>query len=422
MKISLCIICRDEEKKIARCINSVKEIVDEVIIVDTGSKDQTVSIVEELGCKVFQIEWEEDFSKARNYAISKCKGEWIIFLDADEYLSESSISNIKKLIQNTNIKKKDYIICEMFNIVEKGIESSFKTIRIFRNSTAIRYEGRIHEKLFKKTGKLEGEDCSKQIKIYHDGYMQATIEDKKKKERNQKMLLKELQEYPESSDVYFYLMQAYINTEDIDKAWECGIKAIEYKNPTIKDVYEITYQGLLQLCNVLHKDLISTEKIYQEAIQVCSTYPDIEYHYAFYLYEHNQIERCINHLEVCLEKIKAYSGTALSAVCSQVIEVWELLSECYIQMSQYHKAVPLLVKILQLDLYRYKALYNLIEIIQGQETGEAIGQFLCKLYNLADSKDQVTLLTVSKKVNNAELFNFLFVRANEQIKKQFKNV
>ena len=85
MKISACVITKNEEKNIARCINSYKDIVDEIILVDTGSTDNTVEIAKSLGAKIYYYEWQNDFSAAKNYALSMAKGDWIIFLDADEF-------------------------------------------------------------------------------------------------------------------------------------------------------------------------------------------------------------------------------------------------------------------------------------------------------------------------------------------------
>ena len=130
MKISLCIICKDEEKKIARCINSVKEKVDEIVVVDTGSTDNTINIVKELGAKVFEIPWENDFAKARNYAISKCKGNWIVFLDADEYLLGSCLNNLRPYIIQAENNKHDFILVEILNEQKDRIQNTFKTIRI----------------------------------------------------------------------------------------------------------------------------------------------------------------------------------------------------------------------------------------------------------------------------------------------------
>ena len=91
--ISLCMIVKDEEEFLPGCLESVKEAVDEIIIVDTGSTDRTVEIAKSYGAKVYFHPWENDFSKARNYSISYATGDWIMYLDADEELFKEDIPN-----------------------------------------------------------------------------------------------------------------------------------------------------------------------------------------------------------------------------------------------------------------------------------------------------------------------------------------
>ena len=86
--VSLCMIVKDEEKYLARCLQSAKTIVDEMIVVDTGSSDRTKELATIFGAKVFDFAWENDFSSARNYSLSKASGDWILVLDADEMISE----------------------------------------------------------------------------------------------------------------------------------------------------------------------------------------------------------------------------------------------------------------------------------------------------------------------------------------------
>ena len=80
-------IVKDEENDLVKCLRSVKPVVDEMIVVDTGSTDRTKDIATALGAKVFEFPWENDFSAARNFSISQAKGDWILALDADEVIS-----------------------------------------------------------------------------------------------------------------------------------------------------------------------------------------------------------------------------------------------------------------------------------------------------------------------------------------------
>lgn len=415
MKIALCVICKDEEKCIARCINSVKQVVDEIVVVDTGSTDRTLEIARELGADVYEIEWENDFAKARNYALAQCKSDWIIFLDADEYFTEQSTQYIKNAIIEANKHKADYIVIEMFNLKEQGVDTSFKTIRIIKHDKMIRYKGRIHEKVVKLKGELKGADASNLLKVYHDGYVQSVVNEKNKTDRNLSMLLRELEENPHNSDIHFYIMQEYYGNKKFEEAWHHGVEAIKYKNQTISGMYDLIYEHFLEICIIQERSLKETTAIYKEAIAKSADYPDFEAQYARYLCAQGQIEEGIKHFELCLAKMESYKGTTLSMVINKPLEMWNIVSNLYIQTNQGAKAIPLLVNILKVDPYQAKALYNLISVVQEQEETNALGGFLMKLYNMAQIKDQIVLLTVCQTLKNKALYDYFWVRANKEV-------
>lgn len=97
IRISLCMIVKNEEDVIGRCLECVKDIVDEIIIVDTGSTDSTIEIVKKYTPKIYHFKWVDDFSKARNYAFSKATQDYIMWLDADDILFENDRIHLKQL-------------------------------------------------------------------------------------------------------------------------------------------------------------------------------------------------------------------------------------------------------------------------------------------------------------------------------------
>ncbi|NTV24300.1 MAG: glycosyltransferase [Nanoarchaeota archaeon] len=162
-KISLCMIVKDEETCIETCIDSVKEFVDEAIIVDTGSTDRTKEIAKRYTKKVFDYKWEEDFAKARNRSIGYATGDWILILDADEVIAKEDIKKLKETIEKTDASailliQRDYSqnmarpnwvpINDVPRYKEsKGYNgySRTPTIRLFRNNLGIFFQGVIHE-------------------------------------------------------------------------------------------------------------------------------------------------------------------------------------------------------------------------------------------------------------------------------------
>ena len=328
MKISLCIICKDEEKKIARCINSVKEKVDEIVVVDTGSTDNTINIVKELGAKVFEIPWENDFAKARNHAISKCKGNWIVFLDADEYLLGSCLNNLRPYIIQAENNKHDFILVEILNEQKDRIQNTFKTIRIFKNHPTIIYKGSIHELLYKEGGQLKGIDYSEYLRVLHDGYIKEVVDEKQKIDRNITMLLKEYEKNPTSSDICYYLMESYSGKNDLEKTWEFANKILTYNNSTLSGVVQSTYDRLLDVCQKTHKTIEEILDIYNKAIEADSQYPDFDFRLGCYLYKSEAYEKAIPYLNTCIAKMEVYKGAVSSRAMGNPIGVFQVLSQC----------------------------------------------------------------------------------------------
>ncbi len=137
MKLSVAIIAKNEEAMIRNCLESVKDA-DEIIVVDTGSEDGTTKIAREYTKKIRSNLWEEDFSKARNFACSLCSGEWVLSIDADEQLEDGGIDEIKRLVGSVGYAYR------------LQLEYSDKTsigIKLIRNKAGIYWVGKVHNDL-----------------------------------------------------------------------------------------------------------------------------------------------------------------------------------------------------------------------------------------------------------------------------------
>jgi len=141
-RLSVCMIVRDEEKMLPLCLKSVQNVADELIVVDTGSRDNTISIAKDFGAKVFHFKWCDDFAAARNESLKHATGDWILQIDADEKLSGSSVPLLKKAMLNR--------FCLLYLITcDYGVKSRFtrfcKVGRFFRNHPRVRYSRPYHE-------------------------------------------------------------------------------------------------------------------------------------------------------------------------------------------------------------------------------------------------------------------------------------
>ncbi len=131
-KISSCMIVKNEEAQLAKALGDLKEVCDELIVVDTGSSDRTVKVAEKMGAQVYHYEWDGHFGRARNYSFSKAQYEWIFYIDGDERLSKSLKKNLRSLIQTEEHKIFRFPIIDQMVVHTAGTEIG--PVRLFRKS------------------------------------------------------------------------------------------------------------------------------------------------------------------------------------------------------------------------------------------------------------------------------------------------
>ncbi len=161
--LSLCMIAKNEEQCLAKCLRSVEPVVDEMIIVDTGSTDRTKEIARAFGAKVYELEWPESFAEARNYSIFKASGQWILVMDADEVLSSSDYERLARPVKNGKPGSAAYSFITRNYIDRPNVEGwrendgayaveeagigwfPSQKVRLFPNDSRIKFENPVHE-------------------------------------------------------------------------------------------------------------------------------------------------------------------------------------------------------------------------------------------------------------------------------------
>lgn len=222
MKISACYIVKNEENNIGKSIASLQGMYDELIVVDTGSTDKTVAAAGEYGAEIDYFAWQEDFSLARNYALSKATGDWIIFLDADEYYDGSlSIREYLRVLADEN-PRKEAVLVPLYEAHQQQTPP-MHVVRLFRRRPDIYYKGKIHEQLSKESGKLDYILADK-LTFIHTGYHPSKMVEKSK--RNLHLLLTEIEKNGDRDDYYYYVAECYFGLQEYGKAIEYIRKAI----------------------------------------------------------------------------------------------------------------------------------------------------------------------------------------------------
>lgn len=233
--ITLSMIVKNEEKMLRGCLDSVHKLVDEIVIVDTGSTDKTIEIAKEFGAKVYNFNWIDDFAAARNESLRHSNGKWILYLDADERISQMEINkfrdSLSKLDENTGglictIESPHANLTGGTSDVHRG---SYP--RIFRNLgiEKVKFQGRVHEQISPSLKENNLVLLQSDIIIYHLGYDQSRDIMEGKIERNYRMLLQHVREEPTNGYAWYQLGQTlgHMNLkkeaeETIKFALKCG--------------------------------------------------------------------------------------------------------------------------------------------------------------------------------------------------------
>ena len=208
--ICLCMIVKNEEEQLARCLASAKPLVDQMIVVDTGSTDRTVEIAKSFGATIHHHEWEGNFSKARNISMGYADTDWIFILDADEELNAADVSLLRDTIRTIEFKA---IAVSVYNYsAQKRMYTSFlPSVRLFRRDLGAYYEGIVHNQL-----RFPGQEGVLRIaaRINHYGYGLAPEIMARKAARTKALLEQQLCENPDNGFAHFNLAQLLRGSED----------------------------------------------------------------------------------------------------------------------------------------------------------------------------------------------------------------
>jgi glycosyltransferase involved in cell wall biosynthesis len=264
-------IVRNESENLVRCLQSAKPFVDEIIVVDTGSIDNTVSIAEQFGAEIHNFIWLEDFSAARNTALDAANGEWILVLDADEELitGAATLEMFKTFLQDCQV---DGIELMVRNRMPSGDIMKFQDFyltRLFRNKPGYRYRGIIHEQIRPaieenggSIGRLED------VYILHHGYAQQTVQGSQSRlRRNMALLELSLVENPNDAYLHYHLGNSFKDLGNFEKASEHLYKALENVAQLTENIRENLYVKLSQLA-LAKDDIRSAAELARQCLEI----------------------------------------------------------------------------------------------------------------------------------------------------------
>lgn len=243
MSVSLCMIVKDEEATLADCLESVRDVVTEIIVVDTGSTDRTAAIAQEAGAKVYNFDWQGDFAAARNESLKYAQGDWILVVDADELLLPTAIPAMRKVMQDDH--------CLVINLVRQELATNqvpYSLVsRLFRRHPALRFDRPYHESIDDSVMALVATEPHWKIvelagiTIRHSGYTPAAIAKRNKLERARTTMENYLQTHPTDPYTCNKLGALYLEIGDTAQGRELlqrGLQAAAIE-PNVR--YELHY-------------------------------------------------------------------------------------------------------------------------------------------------------------------------------------
>jgi len=264
-RISLCMIVRNEEACLGRCLKSVQGHVDEIIVVDTGSTDRTVEIARRFGARIYHHPWENDFSKHRNQSLAYATGDWILQLDADEELFAEDGPLLRRIVREGMA---DYYRCQFHDMEQSGaVHGVFYLTRLFRNGLGMGFFRKVHNQL-----QTRGEGAFSAIRVRHYGYDLSPERMEAKHIRTTTLLTEMLAADPQ--DVYsrFQLVLSYSMHRDFAAAVAQGeqVLAIRRERGLQTGYFMTAFYTVAQACFALDR-LVDAERIAREGLE---TFPE----------------------------------------------------------------------------------------------------------------------------------------------------
>lgn len=415
IKLSACTIVKNEERNIGKSIDSYKDYVDEIIIVDTGSTDNTKEIAESKGAKVLDFEWKNDFSAAKNFALDNTTGDWIIFLDADEWFAEDTAKNIREAIINTQKLNYSAIACKLVNFfTETEVMEVASTIRIFKKADNIRFCRAIHEALFDTNDNLALPGLySDLLTINHSGYMKDVA--KQKAKRNNELLERAFASGEASYIDYFYGMRENIpgNLEVSEYFYKLIENTPNYDELVSSfNISSTIDENKFKLVNALPNkySLDYKIKLLEDIQKKYDKNPTFKF-YEYVLFVNIDKKRAIKALQDAMEFEKDFEKDNLASsnpFYAKRSEVCFILGEYYMFLNDKVKALDYFVQAIKADYENIKSIVGALNIIKDEATEDKI-IFINSILDIENKEKEKLLIDVLRLTEFKEVFLYYFV-------------
>ncbi len=380
--LSLCMIVKNEDRYLHDCLESVRDVVDQIIIVDTGSTDDTVKIARQFGAEVHYFDWCDDFSAARNESIKYATGDWILWMDADERLLPESIPALKSVLKSENRPV-------IYKVTIKNIKKDEETYtlssahRLFTNHKGIFFTGRIHEQVSPSAARLKGEERQSRVFLYHLGYSFAGEKAERKNRRNRNLLKRMVKEAPDSAYAHYTLAQHYVLTGNPRKALNHYRTAFNLKqfDPAMSVSLLNTWaEALLKLNRLEEARRKAHKSIGTKPLQAGGYY--LLYKISFAERKYEEAASWLEELLVKTRALKRKEKTISTDVVIEEEKILFTLGGVYQQLDKPEDALTCLTKVYRKKPRNIPLLEQLTEICMQTGAFDEAEKYLSKLIQL----------------------------------------
>lgn len=384
--ITLCMIVKNEENNLERCLTSIAKLVDEIVIVDTGSIDNTYEIAKKFTSKVYKFKWENDFATARNFAASYATKNWILVLDADEYVEESNFKLFKKELFNIENKNLEILIPKIISFIGSNGDSTSINFheRIYLNNRKNKYQREIHEELVSENFQVDRAYCK--LNIYHSGYLDTERKKKNKTERNMK-ILKAIKN--KTSIDYYYLGNELTSVNKIEEAINAYTKSYKLEKDKNKD-WILDLLVRLIGCLIEVSRLTEAKKIADACIETHPNIGEFLYFNAYFDYINENYDFTLKKMNSLLENKEIV--TIYSDYYTKV-QPLKIISNIHLMCGNFSDAVLNISNAIKLEPKNKILWKSLIEILSLDDNKDDLNRFIQK--NIIDSKKFNLLESIS---------------------------
>lgn len=351
--VSLCLIVKDEEANLPRCLESAQGLVDEIILVDTGSADRTVEIARQYGALVFDLPWPGNFSAARNYALEKARREWVFWLDADEELASGSRAGFRQLLEAVPVEG---YLAEITNLVDSpaGEREILRhaSLRLWRNRPGYRFRGVLHEEMLNVLQEVSPRALvvPGRLSVIHHGYTAEAKAGKRKGERNRSILEQALAADPDNTLLQYYLGLEYWQAGEAGRAAE-QLERV-YRRVDRQWPHAATLFRNYAICLLGKGDFTQALALLERGVAWFPDYTDLFYLQAVAYRGLDRIEQALEALQHCLQlgeapagyvSTRGVGGYKACQLAGDILEragAWEEAARAYTLALQRHPEYP----------------------------------------------------------------------------------